>query len=46
MMFEWGAAELFGGNLARDWNESLAIKGKLPLGEDQIKRLLQEADSE
>jgi putative membrane protein len=88
-LFEWGAAELFGGELgmaylgtqgdiwdahkdmalaslgaliamsitalinlqlqrdfAREWNESLSIKGKLPLGEDQIKRLLQEADSE
>lgn len=82
-LFEWGAAELFGGDLgmaylgtqgdiwdahkdmalaslgaliamtltalininlqrdfAREWNESLAIKGKLPLGEDQIRRFL------
>jgi putative membrane protein len=88
-LFEWGAAELFGGDLgiaylgtqgdvwdahkdmalaslgaliamtitalinlqlqrdfAREWNESLSIKGKLPLGEEQIKRYLQEADSE
>ena len=85
-LFEWGAAELFGGDLgmaylgtqgdiwdahkdmvlaslgallamlvtasinirlqrdfAREWNESLKIKGQLPLGEDQIKRFLQES---
>ncbi len=88
-LFEWGAAELFGGDLgmaylgtqgdvwdahkdmalaslgaliamtvtalinlrlqrdfAREWNDSLSIKGKLPLGEEQIKRYLKEADSE
>ena len=88
-LFEWGAAELFGGDLgmaylgtqgdvwdahkdmalaslgaliamtvtalinlqlqrdfAREWNDSLSIKGKLPLGEDQIKRYLQADDSE
>jgi len=86
-LFEWGAAELFGGDLgmaylgtqgdvwdahkdmalaslgafiamlltallnyklqrdfAKEWNESLRIKGQLPLGEDQIKRYLDEAD--
>ena len=86
-LFEWGAAELFGGDLgmaylgmqgdvwdahkdmalaslgafiamlltallnyklqrdfAMEWNESLRIKGQLPLGEDQIKRYLEEAD--
>lgn len=86
-LFEWGAAELFGGDLgmaylgtqgdvwdahkdmalaslgaliamlltallnsklqrdfAMEWNESLRIKGQLPLGEDQIKRYLDEAD--
>lgn len=85
-LFEWGAAELFGGDLgmaylgtqgdmwdahrdmllaslgalvamlvtafinirlqrdfAREWNESLRIKGQLPLGEDQIKRFLEES---
>ena len=85
-LFEWGAAELFGGDLgmaylgtqgdiwdahkdmalaslgaliamtvtavininlqrdfAREWNESLAIKGKLPLGEDQIRRFLDQS---
>ncbi|MBW1946020.1 MAG: DUF2238 domain-containing protein [Deltaproteobacteria bacterium] len=85
-LFEWGAAELFGGDLgiaylgtqgdiwdahkdmalaslgaliamvvtalvniklqrdfAKEWNESLAIKGQLPLGEDQIRRYLEEA---
>lgn len=84
-LFEWGAAEFFGGELgmaylgtqgdvwdahkdmalaslgaliamlvtalinfnlqrdfAKEWNESLSIKGQLPLGEDQIKRLLEE----
>lgn len=82
-LFEWGAAELFGGDLgaaylgtqgdawdahkdmalaslgallamsitallnyrlqrdfAREWNESLSIKHKQPLGEDEIKRML------
>jgi putative membrane protein len=86
-LFEWAAAELFGGDLgmgylgtrgdiwdahkdmalaslgaltamtitalinanlqrdfAREWNQSLKIKGKLPLGEDQIKRFLDQAD--
>jgi putative membrane protein len=86
-LFEWGAAELFGGDLgmaylgtqgdvwdahkdmvlaslgaliamtvtalinynlqrdfAREWNESLSIKGKYPLGEEQIRRFLQDAD--
>ena len=86
-LFEWGAVELFGGDLgmaylgmqgdvwdahkdmalaslgafiamlltallnyklqrdfAMEWNESLRIKGQLPLGEDQIKRYLEEAD--
>ena len=85
-LFEWGAAELFGGDLgiaylgtqgdiwdahqdmalaslgaliamtvtaminiklqrdfAQEWNESLAVKGKLPLGEDQIRRYLEES---
>ena len=85
-LFEWGAAELFGGDLgiaylgtqgdiwdahkdmglaslgaliamtltaliniklqrdfAQEWNESLRIKGQLPLGEDEIKRYLEEA---
>jgi len=85
-LFEWGAAELFGGDLgmaylgtqgdiwdahkdmalaslgaliamtvtalinidlqrdfAREWNESLAIKGRLPLGEDQIRRFLDQS---
>ena len=84
-LFEWGAAEFFGGDLgmaylgtqgdvwdahkdmglaslgaliammitalvniklqrdfAQEWNESLKIKGQQPLGEDQIKRFLQE----
>lgn len=83
-LFEWAAAEYFGGDLgmaylgtqgdvwdahrdmalaslgaliamlvtalinsrlqrdfAREWNESLAIKGRRPLGEDQIRRFLQ-----
>jgi putative membrane protein len=31
-------------DFAREWNESLKIKGKLPLGEDQIKRFLDQAD--
>jgi putative membrane protein len=86
-LFEWCAAEIFGGDLAMDylgiqgdiwdahkdmalaslgaltamlvtalinhslqrdfakeWNESLAIKGRLPLGEDQIKRYLEDAE--
>jgi len=85
-LFEWGAAELFGGDLgmaylgtqgdirdahkdmalaslgaliamtvtalinidlqrdfAREWNESLAIKGRLPPGEDQIRRFLDQS---
>lgn len=85
-LFEWGAAELFGGDLgmaylgsqgdiwdahkdmglaslgaliamlitaainiklqrdfAQEWDDSLAIKGKVPLGEDEIKRMLDEA---
>lgn len=85
-LFEWGAAELFGGDLgmaylgtqgdiwdahkdmalaslgaliamtltaminirlqrdfAKEWNESLAVKGRLPLGEDEIKRLMEQA---
>ena len=29
-------------DFAKEWNESLRIKGKLPLGEDQIKRYLDE----
>lgn len=84
-LFEWGAAEFFGGGLgmaylgtqgdiwdahkdmalaslgaliamlitasiniklqrdfAKEWNESLSIKGRLPLGEDQIGRYLDE----
>lgn len=84
-LFEWGAAEIFGGDLgmaylgtqgdvwdahrdmalaslgaliamlvtalinsrlqrdfAREWNESLAIKERRPLGEDQIRRFLKE----
>jgi putative membrane protein len=31
-------------DFAREWNQSLKIKGKLPLGEDQIKRFLDQAD--
>jgi len=85
-LFEWGAAELFAGDLgvaylgaqgdiwdahkdmvlaslgalcamlatafinirlqrdfAHEWNESLRIKGQLPLGEDEIKRFLDES---
>ena len=30
-------------DFAKEWNESLRIKGQLPLGEDQIKRYLDEA---
>ena len=30
-------------DFAKEWNESLAIKGQLPLGEDQIRRYLEEA---
>ena len=30
-------------DFAKEWNESLRIKGQLPLGEDQIKRFLDEA---
>ena len=30
-------------DFAREWNESLRIKGQLPLGEDRIKRYLDEA---
>ena len=30
-------------DFAKEWNESLRIKGKLPLGEDQIRRFLEEA---
>ena len=30
-------------DFAKEWNESLRIKGKLPLGEDQIRRFLNEA---
>lgn len=30
-------------DFAKEWNESLRIKGQLPLGEDQIKRYLEEA---
>jgi len=84
-LFEWGAAEFFGGDLgmaylgtqgdvwdahkdmglaslgaflamlitatiniqlqrdfAKEWNESLTVKGKQPLGEDQIKRFLED----
>ncbi|MDJ0880531.1 MAG: DUF2238 domain-containing protein [Gammaproteobacteria bacterium] len=87
-LFEWGAAEFFGGELgmaylgtqgdvwdahkdmglaslgallamlitaliniklqrdfAEEWNESLKVKGKQPLGEDQIKRYLEENNS-
>lgn len=86
-LFEWAAAEYFGGDLgmaylgtqgdvwdahrdmalaslgaliamlvtalinsrlqrdfAREWNESLAIKGRRPLGEDQIRRFLAESE--
>lgn len=88
-LFEWGAAEIFGGELgmaylgtqgdvwdahrdmalaslgaliamsvtafinirlqrdfAREWNDSLSIKGRLPLGEDQIRRYLKESEEE
>jgi putative membrane protein len=88
-LFEWGAAELVGGDLgmaylgtqgdvwdahkdmalaslgaviamtvtalinirlqrdfAHEWNESLSIKGRLPLGEDQIKRYRDQAGSD
>ena len=31
------------GDFAKEWNESLRIKGQLPLGEDEIKRYLDEA---
>ncbi len=84
-LFEWGAAEFFGGDLgiaylgtqgdvwdahkdmalaslgaltaltitaainfrlqrdfAREWNDSLQVKGKKPLGEDEIRRMLDE----
>jgi putative membrane protein len=30
-------------DFAKEWNESLRVKGKLPLGEDQIMRFLDEA---
>ena len=30
-------------DFAKEWNESLRIKGRLPLGEDQIRRFLEEA---
>ena len=30
-------------DFAKEWNESLRIKGQLPLGEDEIKRCLDEA---
>jgi len=30
-------------DFAKEWNESLRIKGQLPLGEDEIKRYLDEA---
>jgi len=30
-------------DFAKEWNESLRIKGELPLGEDEIKRFLDEA---
>ena len=30
-------------DFAKEWNESLAIKGQLPLGEDQIMRFLEES---
>lgn len=30
-------------DFAKEWNESLRIKGQLPLGEDEIKRFLDEA---
>ena len=30
-------------DFAKEWNESLAIKGQLPLGEDQIRRYLEES---
>ena len=86
-LFEWGAAELFGGDLgiaylgtqgdvwdahrdmalaslgalvamsltaflnskiqrdfAREWSESLRIKGKEPLGEEAILKMVQERD--
>jgi putative membrane protein len=86
-LFEWGAAELFGGDLgmaylgtqgdiwdahkdmalaslgaliamtvtalininlqrdfAKEWNESLTVKGQLPLGEDQIRRFLDDTE--
>lgn len=88
-LFEWGAAELFGGELgmaylgtqgdiwdahkdmalasfgaliamlitaainislqrdfAKEWNDSLKIKSSVPLGEDEIMRLLEERDKE
>lgn len=32
-------------DFAKEWNESLRIKGQLPLGEDQIMRYLDEADN-
>ena len=84
-LFEWGAAEFFGGDLgiaylgtqgdvwdahkdmalaslgaltalsitaainirlqrdfAQEWNQSLQVKGKQPLGEDEIRRMLDE----
>jgi putative membrane protein len=31
-------------DFAREWNESLAIKGRRPLGEDQIRRFLAESE--
>ena len=30
-------------DFAKEWNESLRIKGRFPLGEDQIRRFLEEA---
>lgn len=30
-------------DFAREWNESLRIKGQLPLGEDQIRRFLEQS---
>lgn len=29
-------------DFAKEWNESLRVKGKLPLGEDQIMRFLED----
>jgi putative membrane protein len=31
-------------DFAREWNESLRVKHAEPLGEDEIRRMLEEAD--